>query len=267
VKERVLYLPMSSRFNQPIPRKIKKAAGLNSSLPQMPLVRSQVMKKTPKGRLHVDKGNVKSVLRICYDLSLNMTNNPKLRLVPVKQKVELEDRFNKDPATLKEIMSTRRKEECENIIRNIQVRGLDYIAEEIKNEKRSKLQPKKTNKCDFLETTEYNLRSIRKTDIRDGFFYIRRKSDILKQTETIMNSKGHIIYLNELNKNFSKNMKSYIGEMDHFQAGIASSIITDSDKDKTLNELNKAVKRDDCNTVTEILTDNPNFVNHEYSVY
>jgi Fe-S-cluster formation regulator IscX/YfhJ len=266
---RTLYLPLSQRFNQVIPRKIKKVAGLNSSLPQMPSVDSQAMKVTPGGRMHVDKGNVKSALRMCYDLSINMTNDPKLRLAQVHQKVvELEDRFNKDPATLKEIMNSKEKEEYENTIHKIRVKGLDYIAEEIENEKRSKLQPKKTNKYDFLEAIEYNLRTTKRTDdVRDRPSCLGRKLDVPKQTEIIMNSKGRIIHLNELDKNFSTDVKSYIGEIDHLQAGIKSSIVTDSNRDEVLNELNRAVQGEDCDAVTRILRNNPDLVNHEYSVY
>lgn len=206
---------------------------------------------------------------MCYDLSVNTTSDPQTRLAQVKKSVEeLESRFNADPVALKELMNCREKEECENVIHKIRVRGLDYISEELENRKRSKLQPKKAaRKHDFMEAIEYNLKNSRKgDDVRGSSYYSWKKFEAPKKTETVFNAKGRMVNLNDLNKNFSADVNSYIGEVETLQTGIASSIITDDTNRKVLAELYNALQQGDCETVTKILKDSPDLINHEFSV-
>eukprot|EP00826_Nyctotherus_ovalis_P044893 TRINITY_DN4894_c0_g1_i1.p2 TRINITY_DN4894_c0_g1~~TRINITY_DN4894_c0_g1_i1.p2 ORF type:complete len:245 (+),score=62.14 TRINITY_DN4894_c0_g1_i1:1249-1983(+) len=238
-------------------------------MPQISTHEPQALKKQSKGHLHVDKGGVRSVLRMCYDLSVNATNDPKSRLAQMKLKVEeLENRFSADPVTLKDIMNNKEKEECEDTIHKIRIRGLDYIAEAIENEKRTKLQPKKASRrYDFMEALEFNLKNVRKADdIRGEAFHSRRKLEIPDKIDQVMNTRGHVVNIGELNKDFSRNVKSYIGEISALQAGIASSFVTSSSKESVLNELYSAAQRGDCEIVTKIIKDNPTLVDHEFSV-
>lgn len=262
-------MPVSYRTSQPIPRRIKKAAGMNSSLPQISTRESHTLKRQSHAHLHVDKGSVKSVLKTCYDLSVNATNDPKLRLAQMRLKVEeLENRFSADPVTLKDIMNNKEKEECEDTIHKIRIRGLDYIAEAIENEKRTKFQPKKVGRrYDFMEALEFNLKNVRRPDdIRGEAFHSRRKPEVPDKIDQVMNTRGRVVNIGELNKDFSRNVKSYIGEISALQAGITSSFVTSSSKESMLSELYSAAQRGDCEGVTRIIKDNPTFVDHEFSV-
>jgi len=251
-------------YNQPIPRRIRNA-GSGWLSPQMHSQSSQMLKKSSKEKLQIDKGNVKSTLRMCYDISMNTSKCPKQRLAQVQKSVEeLETRFSTDTTSLKELMDNMEKEKCENTINKIRARGIDYITEELHNKKLLSLQPKPNNRqYDFMEALEYNLRNLRKTD---DISYFEKRVEAPKKTETIINARGQIVNLNEMNKNFSTNINGYIGEINNLKSEIVTSIETDDSRNELLHKFYTAIQNADLDTTIRMIREDPSLVNHRFSV-